>query len=173
MEGRLKEQFMAELSRRNIDLVTDWILEKPDVISSVVKLSLSHNEESSWRAAWALEKVSERAKEPLADYIETIINELHKIKLSGTRRIISKILMLHTIPENSEGKILDFCLSMIELPKEPVAVKANCMTIIFNLLPKYPELKNEIFAIIEDQIPHNSVAFKSRFGVLKKKLKQT
>ena len=80
MKERLKEQLMAEVSRRNIDLVTDWILEQPEVISLVVKLALSHNDESSWRAAWALEKVSERVNEPIADYIGIIINELPKIK---------------------------------------------------------------------------------------------
>ena len=103
--------------------------------------------------------------------LDKIIKELPNIKISGTRRTIAKVLMLHTIPAEQEGRVLDFCITMIETPKEPVAVKSNCMTIIFNLLPKYPELRNEIFAIIEDQIPHNTDALKGRYNVLRKQFK--
>lgn len=171
MKNKLEQQLMAELSRRNIDLVTQWIIEQPESISTLIALVLAHNEKVSPRATWVLEKLSEKIHEPAANYLEIIINELQNIKSSSTRRTISKVLMLHTIPEKYEGELLDYCITMIELPKEPVAVKANCMTIIFNLLPKYPELKNEIFAIIENQIPYNSVGFKSRFSVLKRRLK--
>ena len=168
MKNRIKQQLMAEMSRRNIDLVTQLFIEQPDNIPILIELVLSHNDKVSTRASWVLEKLSERLYEPATDYVETIILELPNIKISGTRRTIAKVLMLHTIPEKYEGKILDFCITMLESPKEPVAVKANCMTIIFNLLPKYPELKSEIFSIIENQIPYNSVGFKSRFSVLKR-----
>jgi hypothetical protein len=162
---------MAELSRRNTDLITQWVLDESGGIGALVELVLSHEEKVAPRATWVLEKISEKLNEPLADYIDNVINELAKINSSSTRRTLAKVLMLHTIPERHEGRMLDFCISMIESPKEPVAVKANCMTIVFNLLPKYPELKNEIFSIIEDQVPYNSVGFKSRFNVLKRKLK--
>jgi len=171
MKNSIKQQLMAELSRRNIDLVTQWIIEKPEAISTMVELVISHNDTASPRATWVLEKLSEKLNEPAAIYLDTLIGELRNVTSSSTRRTLAKVLMLHTIPEKYEGEMLDFCITMIESPKEPVAVKANCMTILFNLLPKYPELKNEIFAIIESQIPNNSVGFKSRFIVLKGKMK--
>jgi hypothetical protein len=171
MQNNIKQQLMSELSRRNIDLVTQWILEKPEAIGSLVDLVLSHNDIASPRATWVLEKLSEKMNEPVADYLDRIIGELRNVTSSSTRRTLSKVLMLHTLPEKHEGVILDFCISMIESAKEPVAVKANCMTIVFNLLPKYPDLKNEIFALIEDQIPFNTVGFGSRFNVLKRKMK--
>ena len=171
MKESIKKQLMAEMSRRNIDLVTQLFVEQPSKIPILIELVLSHDDKSSMRASWVLEKLSEKLNEPASDYIYTLIKELPNIKISGTRRTLSKVLMLHTIPDEYEGELLDFCITMLETPKEPVAVKANCMTIIFNLLPKYPELKNEIFAIIENQIPNNSKAFKARYSVLKKKIK--
>ncbi len=171
MKDSIKEQLMAEMSRRNIDIVVRWVLEKPEAIKPLVELILLHNDKVSMRAAWVLEKLSEKVNEPAANYLEIIISELKNVTISGTRRTLAKVLMLHTIPEKYEGVVLDFSLSMIESPKEPVAVKANCMTIVFNLIPKYPELKNEIFSIIEDQIPFNTVGFGARFNVLKQRLK--
>lgn len=171
LKEKLENQLMSELSRRNIDLITQWVIEQPKGIDILLDLVLKHDKKVSPRATWALEKVSEKLDKPVQKHIARIVKELHLVISSSTRRTLSKVLMLHNIPETLEGEMLDFCITMLESPKEPVAVKANCMTIIFNLLPKYPELKNEIFAIIEDQIPYNSVGFKSRFNVLKRTLK--
>lgn len=171
MKAKLEQQLMVELSRRNIDLITQWAIENHESIDLLIDMVLSHKDKLAMRASWVLEKLSEKFPDILRERINEIIDVLNEIPESGTRRTIAKVLMYHTIPEDYEGQMLDFCITMLERPKEPVAVKANCMTIIFNLLPKYPDLKNEIFAIIEDQIPYHSVGFKSRFNVLKRRLK--
>lgn len=171
LKAKLKNQLLAELSRRNTDLITQWVIDQPEGVDFLVDLVLQHSEKVSPRATWVLEKVSEKLHKPAQHQMVRILKELTNITSSSTRRTLAKVLMLHDIPEAFEGEMLDYCISMIEDPKEPVAVKANCMTIVFNLLPKYPDLKNEIFAIIEDQIPHNTIGFKSRFTVLKRKMK--
>lgn len=170
LRSRLAEQLMAELSRRNIDLVVSWALGQPEAISCLVEITLSQEEKLSSRSAWALEKLSDRFPGILDEFIPEIITAISTIQASSIRRTLAKVLMLHIIPESLEGQTLDFCLKMIERVKEPVAVKANCMTVLFNLLPKYPDLKNEVFTIIETQIPYNSVGFKARFEVLKKQI---
>lgn len=171
MRDALKEQLLIELSRNNIDLITQWVEDNPKELVHLVQLITSHEKIVAQRASWVLEKLSERKSVDTNAHISEIIDILKEIPSSSTRRTISKVLMLHEIPDEQEGIVLDFAISMLESPKEPVAVKANSMTIVFNLLPKYPELKNEIIAIIEDQIPYNSVGFKSRFNVLKRKYK--
>lgn len=171
MKEKVEKQLMAELSRRNTDIITQWAEQNDGAIDVLIDIVLTHeNTKLPQRAAWVLEKISERNLEILQERIAEIITQLNNIPSSSTRRTIAKVIMLHTIPEEFEGEILNFCINMLESPKEPVAVKANCMTIIFNLLPKYPDLKNEIFTIIEDQIPYHSVGFKSRYNVLKRKI---
>jgi len=44
----------------------------------------------------------------------------------------------------------------------PVAVKVHAMQIIYNHTLIYPELKEELITVIEDQVENNSVGFKSR-----------
>jgi hypothetical protein len=36
------------------------------------------------------------------------------------------------------------------------------MTVLFNIVKKYPELKDELKMSIEDQLPYGSAGFKSR-----------
>lgn len=171
MKQKIEEQLLSELSVRNIEMVVAFCNKNPEAINILLDNVFIGDDKLSMRSAWALEKLCLQHDKLLQPNIDLLVKQLDKLKTSSVRRIVSKILMLHSIPEDYEGEVLDFCLSMIENPKEPVAVKANCMTTVFNLLPKYPELKNEIFTIIEDQIPYNSVGFKSRFNVLKRKLK--
>lgn len=171
MRDKLAKQLEVEISRRNIDLVTQYVIENEGGVQALVELVLENDPKVSHRAAWALEKVSEKQKEPAAVYLPMLVEQLNNFHHSGIRRCIAKVLMMHQIPETLEGEVLDFCLNMIESAKEPVAVKANCMAITFSLLPKYPELKNEVFEIIKQQIPFNSVGFVSRFKVLKRKYK--
>jgi hypothetical protein len=160
---------MAELSRRNIDLLTHFAEVNPKAVDILVDLVLSHQPKLAERASWVLEKLSERNPGRLNDSLPRFIDNLKHIPSSSTRRTLSKVLSLHTLPETEEAKVLDICLTMLEDPKEPVGVKANCMSLAFQLLPKYPELKNELFLLIEDQLPYLSVGFASRYKVLQRK----
>ena len=168
----LKQQLLSELSRRNIDLVVHWAGVDSERIAQLAELVLLHDSKLSMRACWALEKITCKHPGILDNWLPELIENLDKYPLTGTRRIMAKILMLHQIPEDYEGPVLDFSIRMLESPSEPVGVKANCMTIIFNLLPRYPELEPEIKAIIEDQADKNSVGFKSRYKVLMQKYKK-
>lgn len=171
MQQALKEQLLSEMSRRNIDLVTKYIEDNPEQLKDIVELVMGHADVIAFRASWVLEKLTERKNVNVNPIIPQIVSILNEIPLSGTRRTIAKVLMMVDIEEEEEGYVLEFCMNMLESPKEPVAVKANCMTIVFALIPKYPELKDEVLAVIEDQIPHHSIGFKSRYNVLKRKYK--
>lgn len=175
-KAQLTEQLMAELSRRNIELIVSIAQNKPQVIHHLIDISLQHDEKISMRAAWALDKLAQNKPDVLATRLGDFYENLNRIPESGTRRCVLKVLMQYPVPELHESTFFDFALQMIESPKEPVAVKANCMTLIFSMLPKYPELENEVFEIIKSQLPNNSVGFKSRFKVLqrayKRRLKQ-
>lgn len=172
MRAKIEQQLMAELSRRNIDLLTHFAEENSPAVDVLVGLVLSHRPKLAERASWVLEKLSERNPGLLHASLPLLIDNLKQIPSSSTRRTLAKVLSLHTLPEDYEGPVLDFCLTMLEDPKEPVAVKANCMSVVFQLLPKYPDLKNELFLLIEDQLPYQSIGFASRYKVLHRKYRQ-
>lgn len=170
VQKKLEAQLMAELSRRNIDFVAQYILNNQSLLPLLVDMALSNGQQIAMRAAWVMEKLSESIDGVFDSFLPAIIYKLPDIKFSSCRRTLSKVIMLHNIPPETDGELFSFCVSMLESPKEPVAVKANCMSIIFKLLSKYPELKNEVFTIIESQIINNSKGFASRFEVLKRRL---
>ncbi|MFT3946227.1 MAG: hypothetical protein QM763_04560 [Agriterribacter sp.] len=51
-----------------------------------------------------------------------------------------------------------------------VSVKAFSLTVLANLANQYPEIIPELKLIIEDQLPHETAAFKSRAQKILKQL---
>jgi len=56
-EKQLKEQLLAELSRRNIDYIVNWAGFETEKIDVLVRFVLLNEPTLSMRAAWALEKI--------------------------------------------------------------------------------------------------------------------
>jgi hypothetical protein len=167
MRQKIIEQLNAEMSRKNIDIVTDFVLKNTEYIALLIDLTFSDNKNLSLRAAWTLDKISEKNSSLLSSYSSLMVKKLPEICNTGTLREVTKILIYQDIGEEHESFIIDYCISVIESVKYPVAVKANCISLIFKLLPKYSSLKNEITEIIESQIPHNSAGFRRRYKLLR------
>lgn len=57
---------------------------------------------------------------------------------------------------------MEICFNYIASPKEAVAIKAFSLAILGKLAKKYTEIIPEIKLLIEDQVMHQTAAFKSR-----------
>jgi hypothetical protein len=60
---------------------------------------------------------------------------------------------------------MELCFQYLASPSVAVAIKAFSLTVLNNLSKKYPEIISEIKLLIEEQLPHQSAAFKSRAKV--------
>ena len=86
------------------------------------------------------------------------------------KRNTVRVLQDVKIPENMHGILTDICFQYLQNPSEAIAIKVFSMTIIHNLTKQYPELKEELKFILEEQIPFQSVGFRSRAGKILKDL---
>jgi len=84
--------------------------------------------------------------------------DLHDAVKRNTIRFLEDI----EIPEEYHGEILNLCFSYLESPSEPLAVKAFSMSVLGNLAKYYPEIIPELKLIVEDQLPHQTVGFRTR-----------
>ncbi len=94
---------------------------------------------------------------------EKLINNLGKPdRHDSMKRNTVRLLQQIEIPEKLEGVVMEICFNYVESPKEAVAIKAFSLTILSKLAKKYPEIIPEIKLLIEEQLTHQSAAFKSR-----------
>ncbi len=158
----IQEQLEVELSRWNTDLVSEYVGADRERFYELWNLLLPEKYPVSPRTAWVLEFLCEKNPHLLKPYLDELLNALPGIIHHGIKRHMMKILTFQEIPEEHLGNLIDLCFRWIEDTEIPVAVKVHSMQIIYNAIQQFPELKAEFIAVVEDQIPKNSLGFKSR-----------
>lgn len=133
------------------DLLVQHLLQNPEEIRNLLTI-MNEEERAAWRAAWVLDHLNQSEPLLLIPHLETISSILKTTKYNGVRRSLIKILISNPSATNDDGELLDLCFQWVSSPSIPVAIRAHAMQFIFNLLPTYPELKNEFQLTLETAI---------------------
>lgn len=128
----------------------------------LLEISLQEKDPLSWRAGWILDGSDELNPELAKNHLSKIIHRLPDLDSRGTLRCLLRLLCRYKIAEEDQGLLIDLCFKYMVSELYPVAVKVHAMQIIYNHVLIYPELKNELKTVIEEQVENNSVGFKSR-----------
>lgn len=131
-------------------------------ITILIELVFNEKDPVNWRAAWILDGSDEQFPGIVRKFIPRIIKQLPRLKSTGSIRSLLRMLCRYEIPEEQQGVLIDLCFKYMVSELYPVAVKVHAMQIIYNHVLLYPELKEELVTVIEDQMANNSVGFKSR-----------
>ncbi|SKB91649.1 hypothetical protein [Daejeonella lutea] len=136
----------------------------------VLKLCAYQNYEVAFRAAWILEAITELDTTALNPHITKFIDTYLKLANHGVQRHFTKILMGLThsydgkivLPEDKAEAVVGITFEWLIEPQTPVAVKVNCMDILYNFKDKNEWIADELRAQIEFQLQNGSAALQSR-----------
>jgi hypothetical protein len=157
------KSFLANIpSATEKEILIREVRDSGQIFSSLLNLALYDKDPLAWRAAWILDGAAEVNPEIAAKHIRLIVHRLPSIKSSGTIRSLLRMLCRYHIPEEEQGLLIDLCFKYMVSELYPVAVKVHAMQIIYNHCLMYPELKDELKTVIEDQVSNNSVGFMAR-----------
>ena len=164
------EQLQKEHSRANTDLIAKSIGNNPKAFKIIVDIIYTENAPLPQRASWLLAIVNNKHPELLIPYVSRFSKTVTGFTIDGIKRNMLSILEKHNIPKKEQGKLVDTCFNYLLSNEETVAVKVYAMQIIANISEEYPELKSELKAVINDQLPKNTAAFYSRAKKILKKI---
>jgi len=154
------------------DLLIGEIMHSDEHFETLLRLALHEKDPLAWRAAWLLDGCDEKKPGMARKHIPGIVKALPGLKSVGSIRSLLRMLTRHRIPENEQGLLIDLCFTYLVSERCPVAVKAHAMQVIYNHVLIYPELKNELIAVIEDQAENNTAGFKARGHILIKQMEK-
>ena len=158
----LKEELLDDFSKAQMVMLSKRIGPNQEEFDKVIELFLDQNNKVSSRAAWLLSHCVDNHSWLIDKHIEAIILNLKKKTNDAVKRNTLRVLQFKEIPEDLHGQTAELCFNFLNSGREPIAVKAHAMTILFNIVKIYPELKDELKVSIEDQFPFGSAGFKSR-----------
>jgi hypothetical protein len=159
----LEKAILEEHSKKQCNKIVKWVGSSQEKFNELFHLFLNGEYRITQRAAWPLSYCVIKYPALMNNSYEKLINNLKKPNLHDSiKRNTVRLLQAVDIPGKYEGAVMEICFKYLESPKEAVAIKAFSIAVLGNLAKKYPEIIPEIKLMIEEQLPHQSAAFKSR-----------
>jgi len=158
----LREEILKEHSKPHTVYLAHKIGPNQEAFDKLMELFLGNEHLVTQRAAWLFSHCVDTHPWLLKKHLKSMIENLEKPVHVAVKRNTLRILQFIEIPEDLLGLTADICFTFLNSGKETIAVKANAMTVLYNIVKKYPELKEELVIPIEEQMPFGSAGFKGR-----------
>ena len=171
------EELQAMVNRMMSMQEAEWVatsaIENPAIFDKLLDYSFSDDNKLAFRASWTLTKVCDKYPELIYPHLGMIIEALENLESESTMRSFLRIISLsdmERISEKHHGILADKCFSLLRSGFSAIAVKAYSMEILYRLVLKYPELRNELAVTISMLQPEGSAGIVSRGRQILKKL---
>jgi len=167
MENRqlqLRQQLLLENSRANAVRIAEWIGEDTGRLAQLMELFLHDEYRVVQRAAWIISFIAKEHPALLQPHLPAMIQRMEDTGIPvAVKRNVTRVLQFLPVPPALHGAVMHHCFELLANPQETVAVRAFSMTVLANLAKDYPDIRNEIRLILEDQLQHSpSPGFSAR-----------
>jgi hypothetical protein len=140
-------------------------------ILALIDYMQSPSNKLAWRAGWVVDNFAKTYPSDIIPYIPELIRILNCTKNNSIKRHITRILSSQPPNLYEDGELIENCFCWIIDKNIPIAVKANAMSVAFNLCKIYPELTNELILTIESCFDTASIGVKNRGKKIIKELR--
>lgn len=161
----LAQTIPERYSQIEIQPIINWIGGLEERFADLMEVFFDGNTRKNQYAAGIMIHCVDRWAYLLNPYVERLILNLQDPNLhDAIKRNTVRVLQDVEIPEKLHGMMAEIAFTYLQNPTEAIAIKVFSMTIVYNLTKKYPELKEELRFILEEQMPFQSAGFRSRAG---------
>lgn len=159
----LREQLLKEHSKTQCTKIVQWVGHNQQHFDELFQHFISDEYRVVQRAAWPISYCVIACPSLLTKHWKTLVINLKKQHLpDAVKRNSLRMIQYIEIPGKYQGELMDICFNYLQTPKEAVAIKVFAMTVLANMATKYPEIKNELKIVIENDLPTQKAAFKNR-----------
>ncbi|WP_396180815.1 hypothetical protein [Flavobacterium sp.] len=169
----LSESTAHRISR---EFIRDFILQHPEKLSELIKISWNEKDKIHIKACWSLELIFEIKLELIVPFLDDFLARISKYKADSAIRPISKICLFLSksktikLSENQEIKIIESCLDWL-IQEEKVAAKVYSMRTLYQLSKKHPWVNEELKTILSQDFFKQSAAYRAAAKEILEKLK--
>lgn len=160
----LRTEILVEHSKTQTHKIAGWIGNDVKRFKQLLHLFLIDEYRVVQRAAWIISMVAEEHPGLVQPHIAELVERMQEPGLPGAvKRNVVRIMQFMELPEAVHGPVLNACFDFLADPQEAIAVRCFSMTVLANLSKTYPEIRQELTAILEDQLEMGaSAGFRSR-----------
>jgi hypothetical protein len=162
---------LPDSSRALVDLTANMVYDEPSLLKPLIEVSWLNQDPWSNRASRVVSVCCCRYPELLKPYPASIIQKFTTLNSEGVIRNYLKIFAEVPVKLTDKYKsiLLNLCFDYLT-KSYAVAIKVYSMEILYNLSDEIPDIKGELYNLIEEQLPESSPGFRSRGGKILKRL---
>lgn len=151
IESEYKAAFSKPLSKNFLDEIIARIEQNPSDFEIVYALIFDEKIKIAWRAAWAIEKISEKHPGWFSDRQISELTELSiKLNHDGLNRLCLSVLLNVKLQNPVSVEFINRCFDCIVSGKFAVAVQVLSMKLLYRICTIEPDLKNELKLTLEN-----------------------
>lgn len=160
----IRAEILKEHSKENSEAIAAWVGNKSARMQQLIDLFLHDEYRVVQRLAQVVSKVGDRYPELVTPHIDSLVKRMTDEGVHvAVKRNVVRMLQNVDIPEHLHGDVMNTCFDLLADPKETIAVRVFSMSVLDKLSGHYPEIKQELTALLEAELEYGCTAgFRSR-----------
>lgn len=160
----IRTLLLKDNSKANVEAIATWVGTSVERMQELVNIFLNDEYRVVQIAAHAIGKIGDVHPEMILIHVDTFLKRLQDADVPvAVKRNVVRVLQYIDIPESLHGAAMNICFDYLADPNEAIAVRVFSMTVLDNLSKIYPEIRQELIAIIQDTLEQGcTAAFKAR-----------
>lgn len=149
-------KILGDSLRITSEIAAEAVGDNPKYFKELINLSLQEKAPLNWRAARVVLLCIEDYPKLFIPYVNEIAKLFITFKTDGLKRAYAHILSkyIKLIDEDYLSEIIDVCFNYM-LSNQKIAVKYNCMKLLFETSKIFPDLKAELKSSIDFNLTEN------------------
>jgi len=149
MKPKFKE-ILSDSLKITSEIAAEAVGNNPKYFNELIELSLNEKAPLNWRASRVIALCSDNYPKLFIPYVNKIAQVFPRFKTDGLKRSYAYVLSKYVdkIKEDNIVGLIEACFSLM-FSNEKIAVKYNCMKLLFEITKMIPELRGELKALID------------------------
>ena len=166
-------EVLFDSSKRQVLFGMSLCESQPELFPSLFGMAMEQCGKYSQRAARIVCYLLKKPDSLFQDYIEIILNELETIFDESIKFCFLNIFTECKLPDDDEklGLLTKICIDSVESKVDRIAIKVYAIDILYRISEIVPEIKSEIYYLINKYMDGAPSAFISRGMKILNKLK--
>jgi hypothetical protein len=141
----IKEALLHEHSKKQCLKIVAYVGNDKELFAELITLMLTAEYRVAQRAAYSVSYCVQEHPDLIKPWFARMIKKMgDKHAHDAIRRNALRILENVDIPKKYCGQLFELSNNYLHDIKEPIAVRAFSISVMFNIARKYPDLKNEV-----------------------------
>jgi hypothetical protein len=137
-------------------------LSNPELLDALFQVLLTGQEQYARTSAEVLRHVSDHDPTVAQPYIDQLIERINTATHPGITRCIFRLFQRARFTEDQEGTLIEVGFEHLNNRNNPIAIRVFAMSTLANITKKYPELHEELIAVLQDNLGEESAGYQNR-----------